>query len=344
MDGLYTLANDVVLDQLIAFLNSVEANGGRLADGSPYPVLVCPYDHRIDRLKTVLADWPHVQILEDWDLIARWDQFSKSVIEATPLALQLYEQEPNLYGRTMGGRRRLAAFDGPFDRFIYLDADTLVLQPLAPLFAALETADWVTYDFQYKDPAHVYRVASPLLQSLFSTEQMQQSLFCSGLYATKRGVLTLDRCDELLKQLQAGESDVLYPRSADQALLNYLVMRSNLKVHNCAHHWPKEQVTGNSVTSKHFVERSGQVFDRDRPLLYLHYIGLSSSLFSRVCAGENITFPYRDTFLHYRYLKHPQQRPRLVGRPRAHNAPPSLWERAQRKFKQKFKQWMRKSA
>ncbi len=42
MDGICTLANDRVYDQLIALLNSIEVNGGKAL-----PVCVYPYDDNI---------------------------------------------------------------------------------------------------------------------------------------------------------------------------------------------------------------------------------------------------------------------------------------------------------
>lgn len=335
MDGLYTLANDVVLEQVVALLNSIEANAGRRADGSPYPVIICPYDDRLDRLRAAIADRPHVQLWDDPDSIAHWDRFAQTVWDNTPNYRERMKLAPGQYHR-MGTHRRFVSLDGPFDRFIYLDADTLVLQPLAPLFAALDEADWVVYDFQHKDPTHVYTVDAPVLTQTFSADRVAQEIFCSGMYGARRGLFPEERLTELLAQLRSGEAELLYPSAPDQSLLNYMVMRSNLRITNLALSWPKEQVTGNSVTSPHFVERSGQVFDRDRPLIYLHYIGLSSALFDRLCGGENLDIPYRDTFLHYRYLQHPEQRPALTGRPRSLNPAPTLWQRFRRKVKRLF--------
>ncbi|MFZ4665971.1 MAG: hypothetical protein ACOYME_06075, partial [Prochlorotrichaceae cyanobacterium] len=62
------------------------------------------------------------------------------------------------------------------------------------------------------------------------------------------------------------------------------------------------------------------------------YIGLSSRLFSQLCAGVNLDFPYRDLFLHYRFLKNPEQRPQFSDRPQAWNVPPSFWQKLNRKL------------
>jgi hypothetical protein len=73
------------------------------------------------------------------------------------------------------------------------------------------------------------------------------------------------------------------------------------------------------------------LYDKQSRLTYLHYIGLSSKLFTRVCAGENIGFPYRDIFLHYRYLNQ-SERPIFTTKPKAYNAPPSFATRVLRKL------------
>ncbi|MEM1425696.1 MAG: hypothetical protein AAGF75_03980, partial [Cyanobacteria bacterium P01_H01_bin.130] len=90
--------------------------------------------------------------------------------------------------------------------------------------------------------------------------------------------------------------------------------------------------TGCCVTSDHFQERDWQLYDGDTALIYFHYIGLSSKLFSRLCSGENVDFPYREIFLHYRYLKHPEERPALQGKLINDDAP-SVLGRLKRKIK-----------
>ncbi|WP_346341672.1 hypothetical protein [[Phormidium] sp. ETS-05] len=74
------------------------------------------------------------------------------------------------------------------------------------------------------------------------------------------------------------------------------------------------------------------VLDRGNPLTYLHYIGISSSIFADLCQGENLDFPYRDVFLHYRYLSEPENRPQFTTKPKPYNPPPTLQERVLRKL------------
>jgi hypothetical protein len=215
-----------------------------------------------------------------------------------------------------------------------MDADTLLMGEVEQIFRQLETHDWVVYDFQYTDPGHVYNLNSPKLAALLPPQKMQSTIFCSGFYAAKKDSFNQAQRDELLSNLKQGESEILYLMSADQPVLNYMVMRSERSVYNFALELPADQKTGCCVTSSHFVEQDHILYDRGNRLTYLHYIGLSSSLFQEICAGENVEFPYRDLFLHYRYLYESENRPIFTEPPRSYlPSEPSLMIRVLQKIK-----------
>lgn len=331
MDGICTLANDRVYDQLVALLNSIEAN-----QGSDIPVCIYPYDDNIEQIAAEIARRPQVQLYSDRDSIERWDQFFRDVWDAHPNAHQRRLERGFVPYYRFGHHRPFCAFDGPFDRFLYIDADALLMGPVDQIFEQLNHNDWVVYDFQYKDISHVYDVNSPQLNQLFSPEQIKSSIFCSGLYASRKGIFDPAKVDELLERLRAGEAEVLYIWAADQPILNYMVMRSGLKVYNFALNLPQTEKTGNSVTSTHFQEKEHLVYDGDKRLTYLHYIGVSSKIFARVCAGENLDFPYRETFLYYRYLHEPEKRPQFDSQPEPYKRPPNLFRRALNQLKSTF--------
>jgi hypothetical protein len=110
-------------------------------------------------------------------------------------------------------------------------------------------------------------------------------------------------------------------------------MRSGKSVYNLALNLPQSDKTGCCITSPHFIDKDHILYDRDRRLTYLHYIGLSSAVIARVCQGENLDFPYRDLFLHYRYLKNPAAKPLFVGKPQSLNPQVSLWQKIVNKIK-----------
>jgi hypothetical protein len=329
-DGIYTLANDAVYDQLVALLNSIEANAGE-----EMPVCIIAYDDRLDRVREEVARRKNVTLLEDQSIFARWEEFSTQVWQAHPHAMQTWQEEKGISGvYRLQCNHRYAAFDpeAPFDRFIYLDADTLLMGSPKLIFDALDTHDFVVYDFQYKDPSHIFNLKSSKLFELFPEEEIRSRIFCSGCFASKRGLFDQEQRDWLVSKLAEGDAEVLYLGAPNQSVLNFMTMRSEIPVYNLALHLPQEQRAGNSVTSSHFEEQNHVLYDRGRRLTYLHYIGVSSKLFARLCAGEDVTFPYRDVFLHYRYLRNPEQRPQVFTEPEPAQKPSNLAGRVLRKI------------
>ena len=295
MNGICTLANDIVCDQLIALLNSIE-----VILGSNTPVCIYPFDEQVQQIKAEIAKRPNVFMYEDSASIQRWDKFMQS---AAPERLN--RNKVRLYG----AHRRFCAFEGPFEKFIYMDADTLVMNSLDAVFDKLNESDFVVYDFQFTDPSKVYNFLSPKLLEVFEQNRINSEIFCSGFYGSKQGLFDKDTREWLLAQLQSGEAKILYEGAGEQPLLNYMVMKTGISSYNFARSLPDYKKTGCSVTSKHFQEQDNVLYDKGNRLTYIHYIGVQPDLIRRVCAGENIDFPYRDLFLHYRYLREPEKRP-----------------------------------
>ncbi|HAG84457.1 MAG TPA: sugar transferase [Cyanobacteria bacterium UBA12227] len=328
MDGICTLASDQVYDQLVALLNSIDA-----ILGSETPVCIYPYNDDTSQIAAEIDRRPNVQLYDNVESMQRWDEFAKRAWDTHPTAFQRWRKAGSTSYHRFGTHRRYCAFDGPFDRFLYMDADTLIMASVEFIFAQLQDSDCVVYDFQYNDPTHVYEVASGKLTKLFSSERIKTEIFCSGFYASKKGLFDQDQRNWLISKLQDGDAEVLYPMAPDQTLINYMMMRSNLSVYNVALNLSQEEKTGCCVTSPHFEENDHILYDKGHRLTYLHYIGLSSKLFAKVCRGENIDFPYRDTFLYYRYLHEPDKRPKFTAKPKPYNQPPSLAKRVLKKLK-----------
>ena len=327
MDGICTLANDYVYDQLVALLNSIEAIAG-----PEMPVCVYPYDDNIERIAAEIARRPQVQLYADQTSIQRWDQYVCNIWDAHPTARDRWRKAGYETYHRIGTHRRFCAFDGPFDRFLYMDADTLLMDSVEPVFAKLDDVDWVVYDFQYKDPSHVYDLSAKKLKQVFSPERIKSEIFCSGFYASKRNIFSQEMQSWLLKKLRDGEAEILYNMAPDQTILNYMMMRSGIPSYNFSLRLPAGSTTGCCVTSQNFSERDHLLYDCDHRLTYIHYIGIKSKLFTRLCQGENVNFPYRDLFLHYRYLHEPERRPVLVDVPKPRKSSPDLKSRVMRKL------------
>lgn len=317
VNGIYTLANDVVYDQLIALLNSIETNVG-----SDFPVCVIPYDDRLEQVRDEINARKNVELLDNQEIIARWDKFATDIWGTHPSVRELWDAKGITGVNRLGMHRRFCAFDSesPFEQFIYFDGDVLVLDSLDYIFDKLKEKDFVVYDFQYKDPTHVYNVSSSKLLNIFPEARIRQEIFCAGFYASKRGLFPSETRRWFLEQFQAGEAEILYPNGPDQSILNYMVMRGNVSAYNFSLNLPPEQKTGCSVTSPHFEYRNNLLYDKGKLLTYLHYIGVPSYVFTKVCGGENLEFPYREIFLHYRYLHEPENYPHFDGKSKPYNA------------------------
>ncbi|MGB7440333.1 MAG: Npun_R2821/Npun_R2822 family protein [Coleofasciculaceae cyanobacterium] len=329
-NGIYTLANDVVYDQLVALLNSIEVNHGKHT-----PVCVIAYDENLDKVRAEIETRENVSLLNNAELFSRWEDFSYQVWSTHPTALKIWQErgvKTKFY--RVGENHRYCAFDpeSKFEKFIYLDCDTLVMNSLDFVFKQLDETDFVIYDFQYNDPSHIFNLESPKLLKIFEESRIKSEIFCSGFYASKRGIFPPEQREWLISKLAEGESEVLYMKAPNQSVLNYMRMRSNVSIYNFALNLPEDKRTGNSVTSPHFERRGNVLYDQGTQLTYLHYIGLKSRFFRKVCAGENIDFPYRDIFLHYRYLHEPEERPKFTTKPKPYNQPPSLTKRILRKL------------
>lgn len=301
MNGICTLANDHVFDQLVALLNSIEVNIGRET-----PVCIYPFDDKLDRIRAEIQNRPNVSIYDDQDSIGAWDEFMQRI------APERLDQKLRLYG----AHRRFCAFDAPFDRFIYMDADTLAMSPMNHIFELLDEHDWAVYDFQFLDPSKIYNLDAPKLYEVFSKERIDREIFCSGFYAAKRGLFDREQRETMIAQLVAGDREILYGGAGEQPVLNYMVMKSGINACNLAQLLPFGQSTGCSVTSNHFEEKDYVLYDRGLRLTYIHYIGVKPQRMEEVCSSGMGNFPYRDLFLHYRFLHEPEKRPVLIEAPK----------------------------
>ena len=322
--GIYILTNDLVYERLVALLNSIEANYSK-----DMPVCIIPYDSTIKKVEAEVKKRKNCSVFQDMDSIRRWEEFANQ-------AWSVYSPDiKHIFGRhKLSNHRKFCTFDGPFDKFAFIDADTILMQPLDFVFEKLNDYDFVVYDYQHKDPSHVYNVKSPKLFEIFERKRVYSEIFCTGFFASKKRLFKEENKNYLMDRLKDGETDILYPKSAEQSLLNYMIMRANISQFNFALDPSFYGKTGNSITSTHFENKDNILYDKSHRLTYLHYIGMPAGVFSRVCEGENIYFPYRDIFLHYRYLYEPAKRPLFKGKPKPCNQPVGplnrIWNRLKR--------------
>src|SRR6476661_2224532 len=318
-DGIYILANDVVLDHLVALLNSLEVNGAK-----DIPVCIIPYDDRMEKVRVEIAIRHNVTLFENTDSIDFWEDFATQAWTSHRKAQKVWQAKGWQQVHCLGMHRKFCCFDGHFDKFVYFDCDTLLMGSLDYIYQKLDEFDWVANDFQYKsDLNYVFDLSSPKLAEIFNLGKLHSHIFCAGWFAAKKGILNRNNSNQLLEKLISGEAEILSLRGTDQPLFNYLVARSGISFYNFAYHQPA-LVTGIHWSSQ-FEVIDYVLYDKVRRLTYLHYMSISAAKFTRLCAGEDVEIPYREVFLHYRYLNSPETQPKL--------APPNLLVRLQRNLK-----------
>src|SRR5919202_1639494 len=139
--GIYTLANNNVYDQLVALLNSITANYGK-----DIPICVIPFNDNIDLVEKEVAKRENVSLFKDNNFINKWESY----INDFNKLYNEYRHEGVTKKSTevLTMHRKYCAFDGDFKKFIFLDVDTLVFQPLAHILSKLDEYDFVVHDFQ----------------------------------------------------------------------------------------------------------------------------------------------------------------------------------------------------
>jgi len=194
--GVYILGNDRIYPWAVAFLESFRHYNPDL------PLRLIPFDEKSDRIKALAQQYG-------------------ATIHEDEAAYQRLEQIGHLVGRdivSFGHHwfRRLAAFWGPLDEFIYLDARIVVVSDLQPWLDARRRcgADLLYYD---RAVDQVYLPCAWRDQLLINR---RPAGFMSGLWVSRKGLFSLDDFEQLAKQSEE-VTDGLNRRNSDQCFLNY---------------------------------------------------------------------------------------------------------------------------
>jgi len=199
--GVYILGNDVVLEFAIGLFRS-------LRQYSPdIPVRLLPYDGRLEKLRPWLALY-NITVHEDPDY-GFFDRLGDELWEEVHIGHHMF--------------RKFAAFDGPFDDFLYLDIDIAVLAPVENLFAdfARSGAQFMTFD---NDLDNVYQ-RTPWRDELERTGRTKG--FNAGAFLAQRGLFTRPQLTELLAEAKRLRDNFVY--QYDQPFFNFAVDLTGLR-------------------------------------------------------------------------------------------------------------------
>ncbi len=195
--GVYCLANDAVLDWTLAFLESLRTYNRSTE------LIVIPFDERIDRLGAIAPTYDFT-LLDMPELFNALDGIGRTLHPEQPVGEKVF--------------RKFAAFYGPFDHFLFLDSDIVVLTALEPLMKRLleSQADFIFFD---TSPEWVY--ADPAFQQHMEREYGSRS-FGAGAFISRKGFIGIDELSAAQRERERLKQ--VFPVGVyDQPYMNYVV-------------------------------------------------------------------------------------------------------------------------
>ncbi|WP_207914305.1 MULTISPECIES: hypothetical protein [unclassified Micromonospora] len=275
--GVYFLANDAILDRVVAFLNSFRSYNPTL------PLCLVPFADDVDRLRSLAGRYGFT-VWGDDDILRQCDAISREFHE----------------GVTMGHYRKLAMWTGGFDEFVYVDSDTIMLEPVDFVFDHLARYDFVTShsnipqirQWVWRDSIHD--------TGALTTEQIEYAA-STGFVASRAGLIDPAQVHRsLAAPLALAPHMELLCR--EQPLLNYLIVTSgrpysSLSAIAAATNdpgIPQEQWAGLDIGR---VEAGRLIPSRVERVLLVHWAGEWYR-----AEAEGGTIPYHDLWRHYRAM------------------------------------------
>jgi hypothetical protein len=189
-----------MIEFAIAFLNSFRTYNPAI------PLCLVPFDEETKQVQALQGDYGF-DLWQDANALRRCDEIS----------LRFHPEGSGQY-------RKLAVWDGPYDEFLYIDCDTVVLGDVNYVFRFLDRAAFVTSvsnlpairKWVWKDSIYATRTL---------THDQIDFAANTGFIASTRGKLSLDRIEE-----KVPAATILAPHMellcAEQPLLNYLMVTS----------------------------------------------------------------------------------------------------------------------
>lgn len=278
--GVYFMANNKVVDLVTAFLNSFRIHNKDL------PLCLIPYNDDFEQI-VVLKDIYNFSVFDNQELLDFCDAISIK-----------------FHGNTVGAYRKMVAWEGNFEQFIYIDIDTIVLDSLSFVWKNLshckiftshsnvsEIRKWVWKDSIYENE----RLTKTQIEYAANT----------GFIVSTKNILSMnwiiDQVDEALTLKEDMELLCM-----EQPFLNYLIVTSGYNYGSLLQFSIRGVGRGvNSDVKFEFwaglpggIVKKGRLIDPyRRPLFLIHWAGVWQQ------NNEDLTkIPYRKLWIYYRHL------------------------------------------
>ena len=198
--GVYFLANNKVFEQVVAFLRSFRTHNPDI------PLCLIPFDKDFDKI-SALKDAYSFSIFEGAELLASCDTISEK-----------------FHGYVLGTYRKLVVWEGIFDTFMYIDVDTVVIEPVDFAFEHLKHAHYVASHSNIAEIRRWVWKDNVYNTNLLTAPQIEFSAN-TGFFVSRRGLLPMKHC--VAKATGALElKDSMELECMEQPFLNYLVVTS----------------------------------------------------------------------------------------------------------------------
>ena len=216
----------------------------------------------------------------------------------------------------------MCAFDGNLERFVFYDADSLAMSNLYKVLDKLDHYDFVFDDWEHakKTPVAALYLSVVKQKMSLSESEIRSKIHCSSFFGSKKGIFSVEELEKLKKRLIDDKevewiNDIAWWCDAD--LFTYMTFRSDRSLFNFTLSPNGEDRTGNCANADPFVNIDNVLYNQQglKPIHRLHYMGYPSIEFTRLSQGEEVNIRRQDEFLHYRFLKHPEKKPKQLKPP-----------------------------
>jgi hypothetical protein len=278
--GVYFLANDTVLEQTLGFLNSFRTYNPDL------PLCLVPFADDDARVRALAGQFGFT-VWSDDAILQQCDEISRAFHD----------------GDTSGQYRKLAMWSGDFDEFIYIDTDTIVLEPVDFAFHHLARYDFLTSHSHLPHLRQWVWHESIVDTGALTAEQINFSAN-TGFIVSRAGLIDVMKvaADLVAPLALAPHMELL---CAEQPLLNYLIVTSGRSYSSLSQiatetgdpDIPLEQWAGRDIGR---VDAGRLSCPDCRRVLLVHWAGEWHRV--RSVGGQ---LPYYDLWHHYRTMSGP---------------------------------------
>lgn len=276
--GVYFLANDKVYDLAIAFLNSFRLHNKEIS------LCLIPYDQKFETIASLK------------------DEYDFTIFDSKKILDYCDDVSIKFHGKQLGAYRKLAAWEGDFDEFVYIDLDTVVLDSIDFSFEYLKTYSVFTSHSNVNSLVKWVWKESIYAKNILNLEQIKYSAN-TGFFVSKKNLFSMELVlSKVDSALQLKDDMVLF--CMEQPFLNYLIVTSGHNYSSITQMFKKNWRL--KLKFEYWAGIKGAITIKGRlyvllffqPFFLVHWAGL----WQPVNDGSRKKIPYKKLWDYYRNL------------------------------------------